>query len=381
MRCSSLPLVRQCPAAAVPPALAIESADTAARVGSAVHDCLAWHLRGEDWHAAAAAAYYGVADQVEEVQALTLAGVACWELLAEQFPGPRAVEKELAAPLGDGTLTGRPDLLATGFRGDVRIADWKTGRLDEDAEEQLRGYAYLALVHHPDAVTARACRVGVRARTADWYEWSRSELDAWFAGLVQRAGDQNTYRPGAHCRYCPRALECPARGVLVRETINALLVSDEAGEPQLGDGDGADLARALDACRLVEKICQDIREQARVRVALAGGVLPTGDGRELVLTTQERREIAVTPDSLDLVAAECASHPDYLKTLRFAKSAVEDAVRAAAPRGQKKTAVEQLLRRLDEAGALITQTVERLECRRAVPLVEQQHAAAATSAG
>jgi hypothetical protein len=380
MRCSSLPLITRCPAAAVAPALRVESDDAEARVGTAVHACLAEAVQGEPWEAEGAAAYYGVADRADEVLALTLAGVQCWEMLAIQFPGPLFVEQELSVRAGAFELVGHADVLATGFRGDVRLLDWKTGRVDEDATEQLKGYAYLALVHHPDVAVARACRVGVRARTADWYEWSRTELDAWFAGLVQRAGDSTTYRPGRWCGYCPRALECPARGVLVRETINALLVSDEAGEPQLGDGDGADLARALDACRLVEKICQDIREQARVQVALAGGVLPTGDGRELVLTTQERREITYER-GWELVHQDGLDTPALRQALRIPKTALEDAVRAAAPHGQKKTAVAQLLRRLDEAGALITQTVERLECRRAVPLVEQQHAAAATSAG
>ena len=160
----------------------------------------------------------------------------------------------------------------------------------------------------------------------------------------------------------------------MRETVNALVVSDEAGAPLLGDGDGPCIARALDMARLVERVCADIRDQARVHVALAGGRLDCGDGRELTLLPQQRRHIDYRPAAAVLLEA---LGPERLAGLvKVGKSDVEDAVMALAPRGQKGAAARELMSRLDAAGAIITTTTDRLECRRAVAQLEECHAAA-----
>lgn len=360
IRCSALPRLAQCAASAVRPEVRIESPDEFARVGTAVHSVLAALVRGEySPSVTEAAARDRVADG--EVGALAGSGWRCWQSLAEHFREPQ-VEQELCADIEGIRLTGHTDLLSVEC-DEVRVLDWKTSRLDEDYTDQLRGYCLLGMIAHPETDTARACLVRVRQQEWDWYEWTRDELSAWWESLAQRLADTETYTPGRHCTYCPRAHECPARQALAASSHD-LIVRDSLGLP---DNCGA----IYDGLRLMESVCQSVREQLAVEVGIAGGRLATGDGRELVLTIQNHREIdyrrgceplsKILPDD---VLDGC---------FRVSKTAIEEAVRVSAPRGKKSAAIEDLYARLEEAGAITTRTVQRMECRRIVPKMENRN--------
>lgn len=366
LRCSSLPLISRCGAALIQPAVSVRGDDAEARLGTAVHAALRAVAEGRDWSAADLASAAGV--DFADLAALAVTGTQAWNHLRHWFPRAEAEVSLYHHEVGL-DVTGHADVLSLLYGGEIeaRVLDWKSGRVDADATRQLQGYAFLACESY-HATRARACLVRLRDGTHDWFSWTREELRAWFDGLLERLRDRETYRPGAHCQYCPRLLECPAAGQLLRRAAYDLIELELP--PDLDNSalvnEPARIADMLDFCRLLESRCQLARDLARACVAAAGGRLDCGDGRELVLVPQQRRQITVTPDSMDLVAAECATHQAYLRTLRFDKSAVEEAVRANAPRGQKGAAVKALMTRLDEAGAITTTTTERLECRRAV---------------
>ena len=363
VRCSSLPLLARCAAAAVPPALKVEGDDGAARLGTAVHAWLADRIRS-GIHVDPAElpkAYPGL--DADECAALAWSAWKCWEAVAHYFPTPQT-ERELRYEDGLGTITGHPDVLSI-YNGAVWIADHKTGFLDENHDEQMKGYGWLGVnAFHVDV--ANVCLIRVRGGTADWARYTRPELAAWWDAFTDRlTAERETYRPGTHCRYCRRFLECPAAGRLLEKAENDLLTL----QANLDLPRDSELGTLLDFCKILEDRCQLARNLVRARVAQAGGRLATGDGRELILVQQERREIAFDP-GMGIIADEGLITTKLKESIRIPKGVVEDEVRASAARGLKKAAVEKLTARLEEAGAIRTSVIERLEVRRSVKQVE-----------
>ncbi len=374
LRCSRLPLATLCPASVVPPETKIERDDYDARCGTARHTCLTDYVAGRAWDAHAAAAEQRVA--VDEVLPVVLAGIECWKAVREHFPQPM-VEQDMAYAHEGAVLRGRADVLSVFGLPAVHIADFKTGRLDSDYDAQLRGYAFLACETH-EVQLARACLIRPRAGTADWFEWTREELRGWFGDLRARleAGD---YRPGEHCGYCPRSLECPARRQQVGFIVEAMLAdcrfAEGVGLPRPADY-GEICGRVYDQVRVLEGLCDMARDALRAEVRLAGGQMAIGDGRELVLSQQERREIVYKAGAQ--ILAEAIGDDTLGDLLKVSKTAVEKAVMANAPKGCKGKAAKELMGRLESAGAINVTTVERLEARRRLPQLENKNDGNAT---
>ena len=361
VRASRLPLLPLCPASIVPPVVVIDTTGPEARLGTAVHECLALAVLGKTWNARDTAARQRV--DVAEVEELVWSALHVWERILCLFPAPQTeVEYVLDNAARRVRLTGHVDLVSAPAErpSELCLLDWKTGRVDTDYAEQLRGYAYLALHHHPHVKTVRAIVVWIRLGSTDWHVWTWDELDKWWTGRLETlTTEREVYRPGVHCGQCPRGHECPARASLLRTALD-LLTSLVSFGPDRGRACGM----IHDRVKLLEEILEQTRQQIRAEVVAAGGVLPTGDDRELRLVQQERREIVPTLAwkilqeegiTEEHLLAECAS---------LSKGAVERAVMARAPRGQKAGAVKNLLDRLDVAGALVSHVTARLEMHR-----------------
>lgn len=363
IRASRLPLLALCPASAAPGPVSESAEDGAARMGTAVHAIVTgWIVNGlaaDDIDAQAAR--LGV--DPEELGKNARITFAAWSRAAENFPGAQ-VEVPLVYEANGLRLTGHADIVSPPSANDgteARVLDLKTGWLDVDHSEQLAGYAFLLAKHYTevDRIYAAVLR---RDFTLDGRYWTRAELGAWYSGLLERLKSA-TYRPGFHCWNCPRRLNCDAADSFIRRNVLALVVVDAAGEPLVSSElDGPALAEALDRAKLLEHLCADVREAVRIRVAEAGGVIQTGDGRQLELTRTERRTI-VFPAALPVLRAALGDDLDRL--LEVSKTRVEAAYKATIRRGAKGEAVAELIRRLDEAGAIQVKAVERLECRRA----------------
>lgn len=366
VRCSSLTLAAQCTPSLDAPAVRVESDDEAARVGTAVHAVLAGWIRGDTLSVREAASRQRVdADEVG-----SLAGLA-WKhwsgSLSRHFPAP-FVEQELYANFPGIRLEGHADVLSLPEPATLHVLDWKTSRLDEDYTDQLRGYCLLGLLQHPDAETARACLVRVRQQAADWFEWTRAELWAWWEELAPRLVNGETYRPGRHCGYCPRFLECPAGGQLLSRAAYDLITLDAVPD-DLPIPLGQWLVEGLGLVRMLEVRCAWFRELVKAQVRQAGGRLACSDGGEIALEPHERSAIDY-PTGYRVLCEAVGGHDPLQKLLRLNNGEVEDAVRALAAPKQKGAAVKQLYDRLEQAGAILRHTSERLEVRRSVPQLE-----------
>lgn len=365
IRASSLPLLSECPAAAQVGDVVLDTADESAALGTACHAVQALVIGGLDVGMGlqlaldlvpVQAKVYGVNE--EELDRLVWLWWRTWEVISPHFPEPQS-EVYFEA----GGLTGHIDILSVS-ETHLRIADLKTGYKDSDYLPQLQGYAWLALQAYPTLSEVYACILWARDQSTEGWTFTRAELDGWWSSLQERIA-KGGYNPGAHCGYCPRSLHCPAKTALVRETAEAFALTQEINEWRtvVEGADPEALIALLDNTKMLEEACERARQVVRFAVAEAGGVLTAADGRQLVLTETERREIDPVRGWYALTHALPGT--DVLHCISVSKTDVEKAARETAPRGQKKAAVDSLMQALADAGAISTTTTSRLTVRRA----------------
>lgn len=389
---SRLQLHTICPASTIPALHPIATTSPEATLGTALHHLAASMVTGLHLEAADVARQYGV--DAEELEILGRCAWRVWEQLREHFPMPRVEEPlEWSGALGR-TLKGRVDLLSLAYTSDAnlwasdmpseaRILDWKTTRdSDTDYDAQVRGYAYLTCRRWPTVRRVYAVLAWVREQSWEAQYFHRDDLERWWIEFCQRLERTPLpANPGRWCGYCPRALECPQRQQLLAAVVDSLLPEDDGSSrfdqmvAALGPApDRGHIYRVcLDQMKLLEGHLEAARAAIRAEVTAAGGSLSAGEGYELRLVEQKRRTILPREAWGEL---SVILHPDRLmECVTIHKIKVEQAVREQvpedAPRGAKKEAVEELHRRLEEAGAWSVQVVERLELKRLFRELEQ----------
>jgi hypothetical protein len=253
-------------------------------------------------------------------------------------------------------LTGHIDVLSI-VGDEVRIADFKTGWVDANHDEQLRGYCWLALQNYPDAKTAYAVVIRVRDQLVDTVRYLRHELDVWWGRRRELlSADPAYYSPGPHCRHCHRAHECPGRTAIVQESLLRVL-----GDDSEIDTVPSRILDMMDRIALVQDECERFRDWVRVQVAAAGGTLSDGE-REIILKQTQQKQLI--PRFCLSVLRTAISGDALFDCVTVSKTKVEDALRATAPRGQKGTVVKEVFARLEQAGAIKNKVIERMEVRR-----------------
>ena len=364
-RCSSLDRIAACPGSIDPGPIPTNPSSPEAQLGTEVHDYLA--------HVVDPSIVYGGwvdSDQAEEYEMLCAMGRNCWRKLQGYFPFP-TTELPLEGELNGVRLTGHADVFsfvgqpADGC-GQIRIIDWKTGRVDESHVNQLKGYALLACLAYPEADTATVFLVRVREQCADTHHFTRAELLDWWAGICESVKVETpALNPSRHCGYCPKRLTCPA----FRESlaVSTAMVSSYRDGDLIDFSSEDGVAELLDRVKVVEQCCEQARAGIKACVIGAGGSLRTSDGRELYIDHRELKSIDVAAGLP--VLEETIGREALLPLLKVGKGDVEKAV--VAPRGQKKARLEKLWSDLDQAGAMKITTQERLEVRRSVPQLEK----------
>lgn len=368
IRASSLPIIAKCPAAAVAPSVVIDNAGSEANLGSAVHEALATIVLGNEPDLDAIEAKWQCDDQ--ELSILTAMGRKCWEQLSQWFPSP-FVERPFQHSANELTISGTTDLVSLiPEESTLRILDWKSGRLDSESEPQLRAYCWLALQWYPEIDKARAVVVRIRDQAADWFpEWTRAELDSWFAGIRESLRNTDRYNPGSWCGYCKRLHECPGRAAYVRQAGDAMLYLDQWTPPTDLAELGVSLGKMHDRMKMIRQACDMADDIIRSEVIANGGRLPVGDGRELVMSSTEQMKLkpsafpAIRDEIGETAALECCT---------LSKTKAEAAIKAKTPRGQKQQAVDAMMGRLEAIGAVDRITVKKLEMRRS-PLTLEKH--------
>jgi hypothetical protein len=352
IRCSSLPRLAACAAAIEPPGITIEGDRGPSDLGTAFHAAMVTLVIRGTWPDVEALAHE---HRVDEGELAGLVGMArkAWEAkLSEMFPEPET-ELELSADDVEAgiTLTGHADLVSRAGP-EIRILDYKSGWLDQDATEQLKGYALLALLKSPDCATARVSKWQIRHGTLSTQVYTRDELELWWKGFSAHIRETGIYRPGSHCGYCPRAMECGARRTVLSMAVDTF--RDVSAADVIPDQSPESLARIVAQARSIAKLAEAAIEAVRAEVKLRGG-----EYGPLRLIEQERREIDASR-SFD-VLREVIGEEALLEVTRVSKTAVEKIVKDTAPRGQKGKRVELLMAKLEEIGALKLTTIEKLE--------------------
>lgn len=364
IRCSSLPLISACTASTVEvdPMLG-GGANDAADLGTAVHAALAIAISkpGEfrrtaevcDLAADAARAHGVDSDEARQMAAWAW---NAWLSVRQHFPVPET-EAYLSFEDRGLIMTGHADVLSTMEEGEVRVLDFKSGRVDADPAEQIKGYCWLALQANSEAKGAYGASLRIRDQIIDGAYYTREELAGWWRNLLQRMHTERAlYRPGRHCGQCPRGLTCPAKTLMLAESAKILGAEYVAGRTPEERGS------LYDAAKMVAQQAEAAMELLRAETEANGGALAIGDGRELRLTEQKRRTI--DPEAGLPVLRKMLNETQIYAAMKIAKGACEDAVKASAGRGLGAAAARDLNQRLEAAGALNVTTYQKLEVKR-----------------
>jgi hypothetical protein len=364
VRCSSLPLVAQCAAALVKPAITIEADRGPADLGSAFHACMAAFVKS------GTPPVITIPDEASRwnVEAGELAPLVWWatkawtEQLAVLYPNAQvevaleAIDAEIGL-----TLTGHIDLMSWVPEAlEVRILDYKSGWIDADARQQLRGYGLLAILKYPDAKQVRISKLQVREGRIDTEVLTRDEITNWWVWLADHTAERETYRAGEHCERCPRRLECNARLAEVKNTvkwITELANTSEHGTIELIEMDADTMTTLLLAARAMAKTLDRVIGSIRSEVSMRG---EGGYGR-MHLKEQNRETIDLGRAYPILVEAIGAD--TLIPLMKVSKKDVSQAIMANSPRGRKGPAVASVMEKLVEAGAINTKPTFILEVR------------------
>lgn len=364
LRASSLPLAFRCAASVRPAELRIDEVHESANVGTAAHEALRSlaETGSLDWEAIPEIAARHRVDE-DEVRMLCALGNTLWQSVSESFGGA-LTEVALSAELDGVTLTGHVDLLA--IHGTVaRAGDWKTGRKDSDYSAQMRAYAALILLDNPQLTEVTVTVLWVRDQSIENYTMRREGLRAWLGDLTARVIEwDGVYRPGEHCRHCPRSHECQAANALARRDVAALNDRElvERAENELSQMTAEQILDLHRKVVMVSSYCERVHAAIKEHVAKHGDVV--ADGKRLTIETQERRQLdplAAWP----VLEAAGFDDEDFARCVDLRISRVEKVVAEKAGRGNGAAAVRKVAKELESAEAVERKQTHKLVQKRA----------------
>jgi len=351
VRCSALPRIWACPASAEPANVVSESEK--AKLGSLVHDCIAKQPGPMAVREMAANAHC----DPDDAALLYHAGLEA----DEEFIGRSGlahVRRETPLEFDGGALalSGSPDVWGVLPNGQAQVCDYKTGRVDRNYDQQLRGYAFLILAATPD-VDEVVCRaVWLRTRNVDTMVVTRVDAGNWWVELVKRLEGDGYTDDISVCGFCPHRAECWQYAKLLNASL-APIMRDGQNLPTSAAG----LAALYPAAQELERHLDAYKAAMRAALAQSGPVAMP-DGRVMGLETRRRAAINAAKAAGVIKAFYDG---DMLDVMEVRKSVLEDAVREKAPKGMKKKAVDDCMNALEQAGALTWTETEALAIRRA----------------
>ena len=351
IRCSALPRVWACPASAAPSNVKSESPES--RLGQIVHAHIAGKLGFDSVRREAA----NIGRDADEAAYLYSVGLEADKELVDNA-GMILVRREdpLEFDGGGVVLTGSPDVWGMFMdRERAQVVDYKTGRVDRDHDQQLRGYAFLVLAAMPEAMEVVCRTVWLRTKNVDTFTMTRVEAAEWWTELVKRAESESYTDDISVCGFCPHKAACWQYSQLLSVAV-APIMSNGQSLPATA----ADLAALYPAAQELERHLDAYKKA--MRAALASGPVALPDGRIIGLETRKRAVIDAAK-AMPIIHAHYDGDP--LTVMEVRKTALEDALRENAPKGMKKKAVEDCMFALESAGALTWTETEAIGIRRA----------------
>lgn len=352
VRCSSLPLRFACPASGHGE-MSVTETHEAASAGSAVHAALAQIVMGFEPDLDFLALRFGV--DRDELGRLTFYGRRVWGELSASFPNPEP-EVEVRSNVLGVNLVGHLDVRARVVR-QVRILDWKGGRVDHDYFNQLAGYSFCEMASDVTVEEVVFTVVWLRDCEVVTHRFTRAAMMAWGTELADLAKRASDFRVGPHCEFCPRSHDCPALMAAARRDV-AIFAAPDA-ETLLSTATPRELVAIRRRAKLVAKFAESVDAVVR-KVVEQVGPLDSGDGAELKLVEEPGpRQIdtfkawPVLQDRLD--DKEIAACTKVVLTM------AENAVAEKAPPRGKGKAKKELGDALIAAGAVTQGQITKLK--------------------
>lgn len=344
-------------------------------MGTAVHAALAALVNtGVEPDMHEIASENGVSpDDEGELQMLYNQGARIWRDNLVKLFGDVMVERRFrhSFDCADGVLhlTGQIDVASVLIDRRGIINDWKSGYVEGDYLNQLRGYALLLALEH-DLVEVDAIVTYLRTGNYRYYRFSTAKLLKWFSDRVVAGvlASMRTFSPGSCCDHCPALAVCKPRRLYLQTAVSDIVADSEEIK-------GGDLAEALadpERRAVVAPVLMNLWEKAKtveltidrlnklVRESVAAhGPIVFPDGTRLQLTAFDRTSI---DPAKGMPVLSRVLDPEALSgCLRVVKSDVEKAVKERAAPRQKGAAVMAVLKELEEAGALERSSHQKLE--------------------
>lgn len=361
----------------LPTVIDIDPLNDASTIGVVVHDVLATLVtrqnsarHGELGDISDAARWHGLSDElVEEAAIMAHVGAQAWRELADAFPGAES-EVDISWDFDEDDigikLTGKVDVLAM-VDGEVRIIDFKSGRVERDHFHQMAGYAYLAC-RRTGYELASATLVNLRTKTTETFKWTIEELEKWFSSVVlgQIARYRDRYSPGAHCEFCPIRHSCEGRKAIVRSALEELtgvpaskadVLLGELNNPAQRGIVGGEVASLFERLGMIEQAIEGFRQHVKENVKQLGP-LDVGGGRVLKIIESNRDKL--DPVKSWPVVCEVLTEAEIAPAITLSKTKILDAVGAKVEKGKGK-AKEAMMEQLKAAGAVSVTTSESLK--------------------
>lgn len=367
LRASAMPTAFKCGGSIQPCALEAEEVNEAAENGTATHKCLESLVTTGcvDWDS-----IDQICDELdgdsEEVRMLCGKASKLWAKIRDTFPAALteiAVSYELPSlDIAGLKLTGHIDAISI-VGGQVRILDWKTGRLDANYAHQMKAYLAMVLLAYPELEGGTATIAWVRAGDIENYTMTQADAFRWSKELEERVVNwDGVYRTGKHCIHCRRLHECHAGNTLARSYVAAI------GDVGLDSVESQVMRLEPDACvdlyhkaRLVSQIAEKALKSIKARAEQQGEIV--GSESKLYLDSEGRREI--DPEKAWGVLSDLGfQDSDFAKVIKMPISKIEKRVVELAGKGNGAAAKRELAQKLELAGAIEIREVFKLEERR-----------------
>lgn len=352
-----------CGQAHLEPDLNIKPDSAPARLGSAVHEALAFMLQGSlDPDLNKIAFDYNV--DHEELSKLYYYGRKAWrDQLSQYFGTEYEVEKTLTCKLTPNIkIVGTLDLHMIS-PAEARILDWKSGWLTDSGKYlyQMLLYAYLCFKNYD----LRKITVFIPWLRDYNFEIIKFEFVSDDEVLIEHEGKtaifdiaefkeeltaiyfdpDQPYQPGNHCGFCRRYYECPALTQMVKTDMD--MIMDEEFDSFVANPQN--IGAFHDRLGLVKRAIEGATLRERLFLGKAGAIEIPGWGR---LELSQRAKTKIDTLKAFPVVQERLTDAEFAPALEFKIGKLKKAVNDKAERGQKKQAQEELVAALDEAGAI-----------------------------
>ncbi len=234
----------------------------------------------------------------------------------------------------------------------VHVYDYKSGWGAVPAPTENWQLRFLALAA-AEAYGRDTARVGLIHLNGDAPRYRTATFDALdlAATAAELRAALKTWVPGApivqgeHCRYCPAFDSCPAKLALFRAAVDIpLAITPENAR--------AVYLRAEAVAQVLGRVRAGLEMYAREHP------IPLGDGLVYGPTTTERESVDAAAAQRVLTAIHGAEVAAAAIEAKTSKAAIERAIGAVAPRGQKGKLVAAALRAIATEGGIQVRRTE-----------------------